>query len=58
MTSVECLAKAAELEALAVRYPDDGDRADYIRTANGWRRKAMMAREREVWATLALPRRM
>ena len=52
MTSVECLAKAAELDATALRCRNQGDRDGYTRTANGWRRNAIMAREQEAWTAL------
>ena len=52
MTSVECLAKAAELDATALLCRNQGDRDGYTRTANGWRRNALMARQQEALAAL------
>ena len=50
------LAKADEPDALALLCLNDGDRADYTRTANGRRRNAATASEQEAWAALHLPR--
>ena len=52
MTSVECLAKAAEVDATALLCRNQGDLDGYARSAIGWRRCAAMAREQEAWATL------
>jgi hypothetical protein len=49
MTSIECLAKAAELDAAARLCPRDSDRMGYTQTADGWRRTAVMAQRQEVW---------
>jgi hypothetical protein len=47
MTSIECLAKADELDAIALQCANASDRAGYSRTADGWRRNAAMALGRE-----------
>jgi hypothetical protein len=49
-TAVECLAKADELDALARDCSNPNSRVDYGRTADGWRRTALLARQQEVWA--------
>ena len=52
MTSVACLAKAAELDATALLCSNQGDLDGYTRSAIGWRRCAVMALEQEAWAAL------
>jgi hypothetical protein len=48
-TSVECLAKAAELDALARGCPDGPVRDGYSGAADGWRRTAILAQQQEKW---------
>ena len=52
MTSIECLARAAELDATALLCRNQGDLDGYARSAIGWRRCAVMAHEQEAWAAL------
>lgn len=48
-TVAECLAKASELDELALHHVDPVLRAACVGTANGWRSAAIMAREQEAW---------
>lgn len=50
MTAARCLTKAAEMDALCRLYTDDDMRESCLRTANGWRNAAILARHQEVWA--------
>lgn len=56
LTSVQCLVKADELDAIALQCGCKADRDSYSETADGWRRNAVMARHQETWAALH-PRR-
>ncbi len=55
MTAAECLAKAAELDAMARNCPDEHDREGFARTARGWRSNAIVARHQEAWQALHGP---
>ena len=50
MAAIRCLVKAAEMDALCRLYTDDDMREECLRTANGWRNAAILARHQEVWA--------
>ena len=47
MSSIECLAKADALDAMANGCPAGENRDSFFRTADGWRRAAMLARQQE-----------
>jgi hypothetical protein len=47
MTSVECLAKADELDAVGYECRDDAARKTFATLAMAWRRTAIMARHQE-----------
>lgn len=49
-TAIECLAEAERLDVLARGSTDPQVRVGYGRTADGWRRTALLARQQEVWA--------
>jgi len=49
LTSVECLAKADELDVLAMRCFTEQARDAYTETARGWRATAVLARQQEVF---------
>ena len=49
-TAAECLAKADENDALARNSPDGFARDEFLNTADGWRRTALLARQQEAWA--------
>jgi hypothetical protein len=55
LSSVECLARAAELDAIARVCIRKSERDSYIETAEGWRRTAIIARRQEAWETLHPP---
>jgi hypothetical protein len=52
LTSFECLAKAAEMDALALICIPQSQRDSYVGMARGWRRAAAMADAEEKWAAL------
>ena len=47
MSSLQCLAKADELDVIALQCISASDRAGYTQTADGWRRNAALARRQE-----------
>ena len=52
MTSAQCLAKAARMDALSLRSDLEGGREAYAVLARDWRRMAATALEQEAWAAL------
>jgi len=56
MTSIECLAKADALDAMANSCPEGNSRDSFFRTAEGWRRAAILARQQESLRYLNLDR--
>jgi hypothetical protein len=48
-TAAECLAKAEENDAAARGASWGFAREEFIRTADGWRKVALLARQQEVW---------
>jgi hypothetical protein len=49
-TAAENLAEAERLGALGHKCPDPHLRVEIGRTADGWRRTALLARQQEAWA--------
>jgi hypothetical protein len=52
LTSLQCLAKADQLDSLALSCPGQSDRDAYADTADCWRRTAIMARQQDEWHAL------
>ena len=52
LTSLECMAKAKEMDARACGCSHPGDKAAMTEMADEWRRTALMARQQEAWAEL------
>ena len=50
LTALQCLAKADEMDALALACTVPGGRVSYTETAVHWRKAAILAREQEAWA--------
>ena len=51
-TSLQCLAKADQLDGLALLCPGQSDRDAFADTADCWRRTAIMARQQDEWRAL------
>ena len=51
-TSLQCVAKADEMDVLALGCPHPGDQAAFVEMAAEWRRTAIVARRQERWAAL------
>ena len=52
LSSVECMAKADEMDVLARECAHRQDRDAYAETALGWRHTAVLARRQEAWDAL------
>jgi hypothetical protein len=52
LNAVECLAKAANLDALALDCVLPEQSADLTQMADCWRRNAIIARQQEAWIAL------
>jgi hypothetical protein len=52
LTSLQCLAKADQLDSLALLCVGKVDRDACADTADGWRRAAIMARQQDEWHAL------
>ena len=52
LTSLQCLAKADQLDSLALSCPLQSDRDACADTADGWRRTAILARQQDEWRAL------
>jgi hypothetical protein len=51
MTSVQCLAKADEVDRLGYECPTQDGRTQFAELGKGWRRNAIIALQHEAWAT-------
>jgi len=51
-TAAECLARAAELDALSALPETHLGREEYANLALHWRKAALLARQQEAWALL------
>lgn len=52
LTSLQCMAKADQLDSLALSCASQADRDACADTADGWRRTAIMARQQDEWRAL------
>jgi hypothetical protein len=52
LSSAQCLAKADQLDSLALSCPGQPERDAFADTAAGWRRTAIMARQQDEWHAL------
>jgi hypothetical protein len=52
LTSIECLAHADLIDALARRSATPRERHGYAETADGWRAVARLAAAQEVWESI------
>lgn len=52
LTSLECLAKAEQMEAYGLTCPTQAQRDDYVSVGRGWRRTAAKALAQEQWVAL------
>jgi hypothetical protein len=51
MTSVQCLAKADEVDRLGYACLTQGGRVQFAELGKGWRSNAIIAPQHEAWAT-------